>query len=190
MQNSVNSVYTKYVQISKLPKKRKAKRLPVAVSSDEFQIIIGNTKKKHHKLAFLLGFESGLRISEVLKLEAKDVNLKDKNILLRQAKGSKDRVVNLPKHFREDYLKLLPIKCGERALEVAFKRTCKRAGLLEKKPTLHFHSLRHGYATRLVSNKVPIHHVRTLLGHSNISTTNIYLEANPQEALKSVEELF
>lgn len=171
-------------------KKRKAKRLPVAISMEEFLQLIKFTKKKHHKLAFLLGFESGLRISEVLKLESRDIDLKEKKILLRQAKGGKDRVVNLPKHFKEEYLKLLPMRCGERALEIAFKRSCNRAKLLEKKPSLHFHSLRHGFATHLVSQKVPIHHIRTLMGHSNISTTNVYLEANPQEALKSVEELF
>jgi integrase/recombinase XerD len=62
--------------------------------------------------------------------------------------------------------------------------------LLEVKPTLHFHSLRHGFASNAVSKGIPIHHVRTLMGHSNISTTNVYLEMNPKEALKSYEELF
>lgn len=170
--------------------KRKAKRLPVAISEEEFLSLINHTNKKHHKLSFLLGFESGLRISEVLKLEYRDIDLKDKKILIRQGKGNKDRIVGLPKHFREEYLKLLPIKCGERALEIAFKRSCKRAKLLEKKPSLHFHSLRHGFGSHLANKGVPIHHIRTLMGHSNISTTNVYLEMNPNQALKSVEELF
>ena len=171
-------------------KARKPKKLPVAISEEEFTRLIKATNKNKHKLSFLLGFEAGLRLSEVLKLEVRDIDLKEKSIFIRQGKGSKDRVVQLPKHFRESYLKLLPIGVGARALEIAFKRACRRAGLLETKPTLHFHSLRHGFASHCVKNGVPIHHIRTLMGHSNISTTNVYLELNPKEAMKSVEELF
>lgn len=171
-------------------KKRKPKKLPVALSEEEFTALIQHTRKKHHKLAFLLGFGSGLRISEVLKLEPRHIDLKSRAILVEQGKGSKDRTVPLAKGFREEHLKLLPIKCGERALEKAFKSSARRAGLLEKKPTLHFHSLRHGFATQSVNQGIPIHHVRTMMGHSNISTTNVYLEMNPKEALKAYEDLF
>jgi len=169
---------------------KRTKKLPVSITEEEFTKLVKATKQEHHKLAFLLGFGSGLRISEVCFLESRDVNIKEKNILVRQGKGSKDRIVPLPKGFREKHLKLLPIKCGVRSLQISFKKYCKKAKLLENKPTLHFHSLRHGFATQSVSNGVPIHHIRTLLGHSNISTTNIYLEANPKDALKSYEDLF
>jgi integrase/recombinase XerD len=172
--------------------KRKVKKLPVAISEEEFTKLIQHTNKKHHKLAFLLGFGSGLRLSEILKLETRNVRLIEKNILVEQGKGSKDRTVPIPKGFKEEYLKFMPLKnkCGERALELAFKRTCKRAGLLTIKPTIHFHSLRHGFATNSVSKGIPIHHIRTLMGHSNISTTNVYLEMNPKDALRSYEEFF
>lgn len=170
--------------------RKKAKKLPVAISEEEFLKLVKHSYQDKHKLAFLLGFEAGMRISEVVKLESRDINFQEKNIFIRQGKGSKDRVVPLPKHFKEAYLKLLPIGIGPRALEIAFKRCCKRAGLLEIKPTLHFHSLRHGFASHCVKQGVPIHHVRTLMGHSNISTTNVYLELNPKDALKSVEALF
>lgn len=172
------------------PTPRKPKKLPIAISEEEFAILIKHTNKDKHKLAFLLGFEAGLRVSEVMKLEARDIDLKEGTIFIRQGKGSKDRIVSLPKHFRESYLKLLPIGIGARALEICFKRACKRAGLLETKPTLHFHSLRHGFASHCVKKGVPIHHLRTMMGHSNISTTNVYLELNPKEAVKSVKELF
>jgi len=166
------------------------KKLPVAINEEEFVKLIKNTKKEHHKLAFLLGFGAGLRISEIVSLKTNEVNFKERQILVRQGKGGKDRIVPLPKGFKEKHLKLLPIKCGVRSLQKAFKNSCRRSGLLKDKPTIHFHSLRHGFATRLVSQGVPIHHIRTLMGHSNISTTNVYLEANPKEALKSYEELF
>lgn len=169
-----------------------ARKLPVCIELEEFAKLIKHTKQMHHKVAFLLGFGAGLRISEVLSLEPRDIDFKDKKVMVRQGKGSKDRVVPLAKGFKETYLKYLPLSniCSVRALQVAFKRACDRAGLLETKPTIHFHSLRHGFATRMVSQGVPIHHVRTLMGHTNISTTNVYLEMNPKEALKSYEELF
>lgn len=166
------------------------KKLPVAISEEEFEQLYKRTLKKHHKVAFLLGFMSGLRVSEVVNLEQRDLNLQDKTILVRQGKGKKDRIVPLPKGFREEMLNYIPIKCSIRSLQRAFKRSAKKAKLLEKKPDLHFHSLRHGFGTRLASQGVPIHHIRTLMGHSNISTTNVYLEANPKEALKKYEELF
>ena len=169
---------------------RKPKKLPVAIDEEEFVKLIKNTKYPHWKIAFLLGFGSGMRISEVVNLEQRDVDFDKKSIHIRQGKGSKDRIVPMPKGLAPKHMKHIPMKCGKRALQFAFTKTCKVAGLFEKKPELHFHSLRHGFATQCVSNGMPIHHIRTLMGHSNISTTNVYLELNPTQALKSYEELF
>ena len=166
------------------------KKLPVAIDIDEFTKLIKNTKKQVYRIAFLLGFGAGLRISEVVELQKRDINLKEKTILVRQGKGGKDRIVPLPKGFRESHLKHIPIKYGVRSLQKSFRVSATKSGLVKVKPTIHFHSLRHGFATRCVSQGMPIHHLRTLLGHTNISTTNIYLESNPLEALKNYEELF
>lgn len=168
----------------------KPKKLPIAIDKDEFAKLIQNTKKDIHKIAFLLGFGTGLRVSEVVKLEPRDIDFNKKSILIRQAKGSKDRVVPVPKGFMPKHLKLLPLGIGARALQYAFKHSCKKAKLLEKKPELHFHSLRHGFATNCVANNIPLHHIRTLMGHSNISVTNVYLELNPKAAIDSYLENF
>ena len=170
---------------------RKPRKLPVAISEDEFTELIKHTNMEHHKLAFLLGFGSGLRVSEILNLTPERVDMKEKSIFVSQGKGKKDRIVPLPKGFKDKYLALLPFKIRTtRALEMVFRRTAINAGLTKVKPDIHFHSLRHGFASQLIKKGVPIHHVRTLLGHSNISTTNVYLELNPKEALKSYEDLF
>jgi integrase/recombinase XerD len=188
------------------PKKRK--KLPEAINDDEFRLLIQATKKDNLKIAFLLGYAAGMRLSEIiggirsdgsemLPLTKEKVDFENKQIKIVDAKGGKDRVVPLPKGFKESFLKYLPltkqfktIAGGRRALQRGFKLSAKRAGLLIRKPDLHFHSLRHGFGSRLAGQKVPIHHIRTLMGHSNISTTNVYLESNPQEALKSYEDLF
>ena len=167
-----------------------AKKLPVAITIEEFTELIKHTNKPKHKLAFLLGFGSGMRISEIIHLQQADVDLKLKRILIKQGKGSKDRIVPIPKGFKDSFMALLPLNLSVRALQRAFLRACVRSKININKPTIHFHSLRHGFATRLVNQGVPIHHVRNMMGHTNISTTNVYLEANPVDSLKSYEEFF
>lgn len=196
-----NSEILKQIESLKaqLPKKiRKPKKLPVAISEEEFERLLDKTKQKSHKLAFILSFGSGLRISEIVgdkkkgnpPLNKNNFDFKQGLIMLLNAKGGKDRAVPIPKGFRKEMFDLLPLDIGSRALQIAFKRACKRAKLLESKPSLHFHSLRHGFASHAVSKGMPIHHLRTLMGHSNISTTNVYLEANPTEAIKSYMDKF
>lgn len=166
------------------------KKLPVWITEEEFTELIKNTKQKHHKVAFLLGFGSGLRISEIINLQPNQVNLQGKSIMVREGKGGKDRVVPLPKGWKLEFNTLLPLKCDVRALQLAFNRACVRAGIKQNKPEIHFHSLRHGFATHLLDKGVPLNHVQVLLGHSNISTTSIYTHANPKDALKNYEDLF
>jgi len=176
-------------------KKRRAKKLPVSLSNEEYILLLKKTKKKVHALAFILGAEAGLRISEVLKLEPRHFEFsKSKGglnrIRIEEGKGLKDRTTPIPKKIKEIHLKYFPLKIGERALQRAFKRICKKAGLLEKKPNLHFHSLRHYFASELMRRGLPLSEIQAYLGHSNISTTGIYLHANPEEALRNYYRVF
>lgn len=168
--------------------KRGMDRLPISLSVEEFRRLIKFTKKKHHKLAFALGFMSGMRISEIVNLKKEDVDFNSKQILIRLGKGGKDRVVPMPKNVPLSYYDFLPFKCGVRAVRAAFDRTIKRAKIL--KPGIHFHSLRHGFATRALESGMPLNQVQLLLGHANIKTTSIYVRANPKDALKKYEDLF
>lgn len=187
---------------------RRKKKLPVSITEEEFVLLLQNTDKERFRVAFLFGYGSGMRLSEIVGGDREDgvsiqpitkekIDMKGKFIRLEDAKGGKDRIVPLPKGFKEQFLKYLPFTQGysniescRRSMEKAFKRAAEKAGLLKIKPSMHFHSLRHGFGTRMANQGVPIHQIRTLMGHSNISTTNIYLEANPQEALKNYEKLF
>ncbi len=166
------------------------KKLPIAITLDEFKRLMKNTRKKHHRVAFLLAFASGLRISEVINLKPHNIDIKEKRILIQNGKGGKDRIVPLPKSFRKELLKYIPISITDRSLQRAFKTACKRAGILKVKPNAHFHSLRHGFATQCLKSGLDIQTVRFFLGHSNVSTTSIYLHSEPKEALGKYEELF
>lgn len=166
----------------------KKRKLPSYLTEEEFLKLIKIVKKKHHKLAFILGFNSGLRISEIIKLKREHIDFTGKRIFIKQSKWGKDRVVPLPKGFPQSYLKYIPIKCGVRALQIAFKNAIKRANIV--KSGLHFHSLRHSFAVRCMERGIPLNQIQVLLGHESISTTSIYLKINPKDALKSYEELW
>ncbi len=166
------------------------KKLPIAITLEEFKRLMRNTKQKHHRVAFLLAFASGLRISEVINLQPSDIDFKEKRILIRSGKGGKDRIVPLPKSFRHELMKHIPIEITTRSLQRAFKTAARKAGILKTKPNAHFHSLRHGFATQCLRRGMSLQDTRFFLGHSNISTTSIYLHSEPKEALGKYEELF
>jgi len=163
------------------------KKLPKAIKPDEFRLLIKKTreKDKQAKIAFLLAYGSGLRLSEVCNLKPEQIH--EKHISVLSGKGGVDRVVPKPKGWKDWMKKYLPIKKTGRSLERNFKIASAKAGL---NPLYTFHSLRHGFATRLIESGVPLNHIQVLLGHSNISTTSIYTKARPLDALKSYEDLF
>jgi len=165
------------------------KKIPKAVRSEEFIDLIKciPQKDKTSKVAFLLAYGSGLRVSEVVNLKPENIDTPRNIISVWGGKGGVDRTVPLPKGFKRWMLDCIPINKSIRTLERKFKKYSKMAKL----PDYYvFHSLRHGFATRLLESGVPINQVQVLMGHSDISTTGIYLKARPQDALKSYEELF
>ena len=161
------------------------KKLPKSVTSEEFPLLIKVTEKKIYKVAFFLAYGSGLRLSEVLAV--KPENIVDNRIEVLDGKGGKDRIVPIPKGWKQWMTEILPIKKTGRSLERNFISSAKLAKL---NPLYSFHSLRHGFAVRLIESGVPLNHVQSLMGHSNLATTSIYTKARPVDALKSYEEFF
>jgi len=75
-------------------------------------------------------------------------------------------------------------------MSIRFKSALKRSPLEEKrKKELHFHSLRHTFATLLLQQSVPIYTVSRMLGHSSVRTTEIYSHAIPNDFKTEVEKL-
>lgn len=167
--------------------KRKSRKLPKTIRPEEFPQLIKVIPAKHNlmKVACLLGYGAGMRISEVLRCSPE--HFRETSIFVPESKYGVERVVPIPKGWKKDFEKLLPLKIQRRNLQYHFKTFCKKAKL---NPKYSFHSLRHGFATRLLEAGTPINQVSLLLGHANISTTSIYTKANPIDALKNYEELF
>lgn len=170
--------------------KVKEKRLPIEVTQNEYIEILNASKFMHHKVAFMLAFESGLRISEVVNLKPEDISESLKQIRVNMGKNSKDRIVNLPLSWRSHLIKYIPLKCQQRALQKAFIITCENTGLKDKKPKIHFHSLRHGFATESLRSGVDLYTISKLLGHLDISTTTIYAHLCPEDAIRELRSKF
>jgi integrase/recombinase XerD len=140
------------------------------------------------KTIFELMYSSGLRISDVVKINREDVNLKEGTILIRQGKGKKDRVIPVHKvalkflklFLIESRLKKGPLfygmynqaKLGASAINNRFIYWLKKAGLY--KCDLSSHCIRHSTAVHLLAGGADLRYVQELLGHESIETTVLY----------------
>ncbi|MFC1892848.1 tyrosine-type recombinase/integrase, partial [Chloroflexota bacterium] len=125
-------------------------------------------------------------------LKVCDILVNDKALIVRKGKGMKDRTVPLPSGI----VKLLQAYIANMnpddrifnvepvAISDKIRRIARRAGV-----KIHAHSLRHGYATRLLEKGANIKAVQELLGHSRIGTTEAYLSLLPRHLKEAVDLL-
>jgi len=151
-------------------------------------------------------YSSGLRISELLTLKVSDLKMSD-GLLSVIGKGNKQRLVpfgNRARHSIEDYLNngrpdllrrrsspLLILNArGGRLSRMGFSKTLRRYRIrsgVKKKVTAH--TFRHSFATHLLEGGADLRAVQELLGHADISTTQIYTHVD-REYLKEVHRLY
>lgn len=169
------------------------KKLPQVLTIDEIEKLINSIdnktlKGKRDKAIIELLYSSGLRVSEIINLKTRDLDLEN-NYLKCFGKGSKERIVpfgELAKTYIIDYLKereklkiesdlLFVNKKGEKLLRQQINnllRIYSKKAKLKKK--VHPHMLRHSFATHLLERGADLRSVQELLGHVDISTTQIY----------------
>lgn len=141
------------------------------------------------KLVLDLCYACGMRKSEVINLQIKDINFDKKTIHIKQSKNYKDRFIpmtekvyksiqnylyNYRKNIKTDRAKYIyPFKKAtiSQSLKLLLKET-ENLTLKAKKPTLH--TLRHSIATHLLQNGMSIENIALLLGHSTLESTKIY----------------
>lgn len=180
------------------------KKLPTYITQEEFEKLFADARKleakatgakkkriKEIRIAMLLAFEAGMRISEISglgnKIQPLDKSqIEDASIRVISGKGGKDRVVPRPKRFNEAALKMLPLKVSRRTIQRFVTNLCKHT--LNK--NLSIHKFRHGFCTHLAASGRPLHEVQMLAGHSRLDTTGIYLHANPKKAIDGARGAF
>jgi len=176
------------------------KKIPKIINQEEFEQLFKAVQKSKHKwrrqvmLAMLLGFEAGMRISEILGYEGKKniiqplqrSQIEQSYIRVIGGKGQKDRIVSRPKRVNEVAIKMLPLTIKRRFLQMFITKLGKK--VLNKHIT--FHTLRHGFATHYYNKTKDIRGLQQSLGHSRLDTTAIYSHTNPEETIKKIQEVF
>lgn len=179
---------------------KRSKKLPVVLSRKEIERIISKIYNQKHKFVIILGYAAGLRVSEVINLRVKDIDLEELTIHIKNAKGKKDRITIFPKKLISGLRELIFDKKSNEfvfesthggklttsSLQKILKNALKKSGI---KKDATFHSLRHSFATHLLENGTDIRYVQELLGHQNIRTTQLYTQVtNPN--LKNIKSPF
>lgn len=161
----------------------KGRKIPDTITEAETKLLMRAAKKNKLKAAICIGFFQCLRVSEVIRLTKKDVDVARGFIHIKKGKGNRDRDIPIVEESKF-YLRYIPIGVTRQALHKSFKRLGKK--ILNK--DLHFHTLRHSGATHYLNDKkIDIRFIQQFLGHENLSTTQIYTHVNPLQ-LKSAFE--
>lgn len=194
-------MFKKYLKMNileeiKIPKKGKS--LPKVLTKDEIRELFKATKFGRNRLMLQFMYGSGCRVSEVVKLKVSDINFKERTAVIRGGKGNKDRMIILSKDWLKDlkkYLEKKKIKTEEvfskkngKNLSTDTVQRIVRDSAETAKINKHVtpHCLRHSYATHLLEAGTNIRYIQSLLGHSNLNTTQIYTNV-ANEQLKKVE---
>ena len=169
-----------------IPYARREDTLPAVLARDEIVRFLKAVTDLQMRTTFIAIYAAGLRVSEAVKLTARDIDSARMVITIRQAKGRKDRYVMLSeqllgilrtywKQTRPEHW-LFPgpdpfRPITTRSVERACRKAAEAAGLDK---TVTVHTLRHSFATHLLEQGVDIHVIQDLLGHRNIASTTRY----------------
>lgn len=179
-------VENKQLIVELLHRPRREKKLPNVLSKEEVKAILEAPKNSKHQAMLSLIYACGLRRGELLNLTLKDIQSDRKLLLIKQAKGKKDRVVPISSKLIEmlrTYYKIWKpktwlfegqvenTKYSEKSLENVLKQSLVKAKIT-KKVSLHW--LRHSYATHLLESGTDLRYIQELLGHNSSRTTEIY----------------
>jgi len=171
------------------------KKTPIVLTKIEIEKLFSAIRNRQHYLIIKLYYSSGLRLSEATNLRKKDLDFEENVVWVRDGKGGKDRMSILSKKHSEELIEFTKFKepndfvftnkkgdpINQRSVQLAMQRAKKRADI-EK--DVHIHSLRHSFATHLLEEGVDIRKIQELLGHADLSTTQIYTSVSNKELKK------
>ena len=187
---------------------RKEKRLPEVLTIDEIDSLVKavdlSSAEGHRNRAIIeMLYGSGLRVSELVGLRLSDMYLKEGYMLIR-GKGSKQRLVpvspeaekwfgfwledrsrlDIKPEFRDTaFLNHYGRQLTRAMIFTIIRRMAESAGI---KKTISPHTLRHSFATHLLQNGADLRIIQQLLGHEDITTTEIYTHIDIQDLRRAV----
>ncbi|MBS6027724.1 site-specific tyrosine recombinase [Haemophilus pittmaniae] len=177
---------------------KQGKRLPKNISTEQVQLLLDNDSKDpidlRDRAMLELMYSSGLRLAELQGLNLQSINTRSREVRVL-GKGNKERVVpfgRFASHALQQWLKVRPQfnpkdealfvsqqgnRISTRNIQKRFETWGIRQGLNSH---LNPHKLRHSFATHMLEASADLRAVQELLGHSNLSTTQIYTHLNFQ----------
>lgn len=173
--------------IPRLAFMRTERRLPVVPSADEVCRFLEAVPVIRYRMLLTVAYGCGLRLAEAVRLELRDIDSSRMVIHVRRGKGKKDRYVTLSpvlldmlrnywKNERPKQWLFPSLLDADRPVSLStIQKCCKRASAaasLGKRVTVR--ALRHAFATHLLDQGTNIRVVQVLLGHSSVTTTQIY----------------
>jgi len=180
---------------------KREKKIPVVLSKEEVNKLLNSISNKKSKLMISMLYACGFRVSELVNLKINNLNFDEKMGYVRQGKGKRDRMFNIPEFLipslkeqiecqklenSENLFSGLNDKMSVRNLQKIVEKARIKAGIQKE---VHPHTLRHSFATHLLENGVDIRKIQELLGHADLSTTQIYTHVSTEE-LKKVQSPF
>ena len=200
--------------INELDLPKQIKKLPKILSVDQVEKLIKSSREDQSRNGIRLNtmieilYATGIRVSELVEMKL-SATYAEKNFLLVQGKGNKERLVPISENTEEkikDYLKirneyinndteskwLFPSKQSSKGhitrqrFNQLLQTLCERVNLNNIK--ISPHKLRHAFATHLLANGVDLRSLQQMLGHADISTTQIYTHVLKDRLKKLVSD--
>lgn len=180
-----------YIVIPKWQKRGDSRNLEYIqsklIGEEEFNKILNclpdTERGKELSLALKIAFYSGLRLHEILKLTDRSVKINLHIVISVIGKGGKFRKTYLPMNMIGEMREFKSFNIGYSYARNTLARSSKKAGVKTS-----FHALRHSFLTRLIQQSIPLPKVQKIAGHSNITTTALYLHFT-DEIDESLERL-
>ena len=184
-----------------------SKSFPAFLSEDKLLIILTNTPYQYLKDIFTVGFYTGLRLGELINMKWNWIDFFQNHITVKCSddfitKSKKERNVpmsekvqailvnrfNLAVHQPDEvvFYRIERRKLHQETISKQFKRAVRKSNLNEN---IHFHSLRHSFASLLAQKGVSLYIIKELLGHEDLATTQIYSHLQQQNLKDAVNLL-
>ncbi len=190
------TIENKNIEIESIHRPKRNKLLPNVLSKEEVKLILSASPNIKHRAMLSLIYSCGLRRGELLNLKLTDIDSKRNLVIVRMAKGRKDRIVPLSEKIltllREYFLAFKPnywlfegqdkkSQYDKRSIANVLNQALVKSGIT-KPVSLHW--LRHSYATHLLESGTDLRYIQELLGHSSSKTTEIYTHVSNKELQK------
>ncbi len=184
---------------------KQAQSLPETLDIDQITAIMETAPASVLEIRdvamFELFYSSGLRLSELAMLDVDDIDGNDRQLRVRRGKGGKARLLPVGAKAIQALERWLSVRfvteepavfisqrgqrLSQRSIQLRLDRWCRKIGI---DPHVHPHMLRHSFASHLLESSQDIRAVQELLGHKNISTTQIYTHLDFQHLSKVYDQ--